>query len=377
MVTFDKIVAEDETLKNGTCSTSRELNVLLVSYVASSSSSSTEPDFDRFDSTATSTPLPDGTVKILYPSAFDGYRLFEDLCVLTTSTPPTGKQQLLMLNHLPRPFGLELIESILSNYAGVFRKVCPHSLSVLLLNSLIELVSSPFSALRAPPSPPSTPLSCPPSKPLPHFSSSNFILPSHPSSHPSRLPPPPTLLQRARRRIGTLPRPPHQDRRWRTRLARGTRIHSRGGEEASRSSREGVAGLVQSASNGVLERVVFGRSTPSQGLELRLVGTATFFIFVPSHHCYFDSTPSTPAAHHQHLLYPPLDAQPDRNREASSPRSLVADGRIGNLSRRARIGFATRRSRRSFWDESLREFRDGCRHGGEWGEHGRCELDDG
>ncbi|KAL7417221.1 hypothetical protein BDY24DRAFT_377122 [Mrakia frigida] len=102
MVTFDKIVAEDETLKNGTCSTS-----------------------------PTSTPLPDGTVKILYPSAFDGYRLFEDLCVLTTSTPPTGKQQLLMLNHLPRPFGLELIESILSNYAGVFRK---HSELLLLLH---------------------------------------------------------------------------------------------------------------------------------------------------------------------------------------------------------------------------------------------------
>ena len=79
--------------------------------------------------TATPTSLPDGTTAELYPSAFDGFRLFEDLCVLTSSSPPTGKQQLLMLNNLPRPFGLELIESILSNYAAVFRSVSDLRLS--------------------------------------------------------------------------------------------------------------------------------------------------------------------------------------------------------------------------------------------------------
>lgn len=91
----------------------------------------------------------------LHPSAHDGFHLFEDLCVLTSSTPPTGKQQLLMLNQLPRPFGLELIESILSNYALVFKQhpellqllhnhLCPLLLRNLSLTSAASTSSFPL-----------------------------------------------------------------------------------------------------------------------------------------------------------------------------------------------------------------------------------------
>lgn len=95
--------------------------------------------------------LPDGTKASLLPAALDGYNLFEDLCVLTDSAAVelgndgmgVKKQRLLMLESLPRPFGLELIESILSNHAGIFEKVsCVHVLlpcvSCLLADALTK-----------------------------------------------------------------------------------------------------------------------------------------------------------------------------------------------------------------------------------------------
>ncbi|CAM0141230.1 unnamed protein product [Umbelopsis sp. WA50703] len=74
---------------------------------------------------------PEESIK-LYPCAADAYYLFQDLCLLTNGEPT----QFLRLNHLSRTFGLELIESVLTNHIKLFKahedmirllkeKVCP------------------------------------------------------------------------------------------------------------------------------------------------------------------------------------------------------------------------------------------------------------
>jgi hypothetical protein len=67
--------------------------------------------------------LPDGTTKALGPSARDAYSVFEDLCLLANAEKP----HLLKLDFLHKTFALELIESVLTNYHGLFQKVfdCP------------------------------------------------------------------------------------------------------------------------------------------------------------------------------------------------------------------------------------------------------------
>ncbi|GAN02041.1 protein MON2 homolog isoform X3 [Mucor ambiguus] len=54
----------------------------------------------------------------LRPCAKDAYYLFRDLCLLTNGDHP----QYLRLNHLSKTFGLELIESVLSNHYKLFRE---------------------------------------------------------------------------------------------------------------------------------------------------------------------------------------------------------------------------------------------------------------
>lgn len=63
--------------------------------------------------------LPDGQTKALGPSAHDAYAVFEDLCLLANSERP----QFLKLEFLRKTFALELIESVLTNYHDLFRKV--------------------------------------------------------------------------------------------------------------------------------------------------------------------------------------------------------------------------------------------------------------
>ena len=55
----------------------------------------------------------------LLPSAKDAYLLFEDICLLVNGESPS----FLKLQSLPRTFGLELIESVLSDFSQVFRRV--------------------------------------------------------------------------------------------------------------------------------------------------------------------------------------------------------------------------------------------------------------
>ena len=64
--------------------------------------------------------LPDGTTQPLGPAARDAFAIFEDLCLLGNGEPP----QFLQLEYLHKTFALELIESVLTNYHELFRKVC-------------------------------------------------------------------------------------------------------------------------------------------------------------------------------------------------------------------------------------------------------------
>ncbi|KAK7747500.1 Endocytosis and vacuole integrity protein [Cytospora paraplurivora] len=60
-------------------------------------------------------PAHDGNVQ-LKPAALDAYRIFNDLCLLTQSQRP----EYLRFSGLQQTFGLELIESALTNHAAIF-----------------------------------------------------------------------------------------------------------------------------------------------------------------------------------------------------------------------------------------------------------------
>ncbi|KAI5800080.1 hypothetical protein EDC01DRAFT_613157 [Geopyxis carbonaria] len=60
-------------------------------------------------------PSEDGTIPVR-PAALDAYRVFYDLCLLTEGQKP----MFLRFNNLPQPFGLELIESVLTNHPDIF-----------------------------------------------------------------------------------------------------------------------------------------------------------------------------------------------------------------------------------------------------------------
>jgi hypothetical protein len=63
--------------------------------------------------------LPDGTIQTLGPATRDAFAIFEDLCLLGNGEQP----QFLQLEYLHKTFALELIESVLTNYHDLFRKV--------------------------------------------------------------------------------------------------------------------------------------------------------------------------------------------------------------------------------------------------------------
>lgn len=82
--------------------------------------------------------LPDGSTRELGPSARDTYAVFEDLCLLANAEKPN----FLKLDYLHKTFALELIESVLTNYHDLFRKVCGHHLFVFcLFSSLIQIIA--------------------------------------------------------------------------------------------------------------------------------------------------------------------------------------------------------------------------------------------
>ncbi|RHZ78300.1 hypothetical protein Glove_166g199 [Diversispora epigaea] len=75
----------------------------------------------------------------LRPCARDAYFLFQDLCLLTNAEPPVY----LRLHGLSRTFGLELIESVLTNHSKLFKT---HSeFSLLLRERVCPLIIKNFS----------------------------------------------------------------------------------------------------------------------------------------------------------------------------------------------------------------------------------------
>lgn len=71
----------------------------------------------------------------LGPCALDAYLLFQDLCLLTNSE----HARFLSLSSISRTFGLELIESVLTNHFHLFKRV----------RELLELLSITFSDVDA------------------------------------------------------------------------------------------------------------------------------------------------------------------------------------------------------------------------------------
>lgn len=94
---------------------------------------------------------PENTVVQLRPSALDAFDVLQDLCNLISSPPLPPNH--LQLTSLPKTFGLELIESVLSDFPSLFypashpelHHLLKHSLSPLLMKSLAgDANSSPI-----------------------------------------------------------------------------------------------------------------------------------------------------------------------------------------------------------------------------------------
>lgn len=93
--------------------------------------------------------LPDGTHRSLGPSALDAYSIVEDLCFLANSEKP----RFLKINSLPKTFALELIESVLTNYHDLFRRVCILFINCLFEILLLTLIWEAYGIVDPPPTP--------------------------------------------------------------------------------------------------------------------------------------------------------------------------------------------------------------------------------
>ncbi len=94
--------------------TLRQLVMFVVDKVVDEDRRDELTNVDKIEAT-----LPNGATTKLGPSAHDAYAVFEDLCLLANSETP----RFLKLDSLRKTFALELIESVLTNYHDLFRKV--------------------------------------------------------------------------------------------------------------------------------------------------------------------------------------------------------------------------------------------------------------
>ena len=135
--------------------------------------------------------LPDGTTQALGPAARDAFAIFEDLCLLGNGERP----QFLQLEYLHKTFALELIESVLTNYHELFRKVC-HSSRLHIRNLYADNcppITAVFTAFRA-----LNLITTPPFPPAPQNSFRAFRFPACPPRHPCCLPLAQAILLQAR-----------------------------------------------------------------------------------------------------------------------------------------------------------------------------------
>jgi hypothetical protein len=96
---FDKVVAEDSTFR--TCQTYASINECV--------------EISLQVPTVGEAPTEDGPVQ-LRAAALDAYKVFDDLCLLTEAHKP----RFLKSSGIPQTFGLELIESVLTNHADIY-----------------------------------------------------------------------------------------------------------------------------------------------------------------------------------------------------------------------------------------------------------------
>lgn len=142
--------------------------------------------------------LPDGTTQTLGPAARDAFAIFEDLCLLGNGEDP----QFLQLEYLHKTFALELIESVLTNYHELFRKVRFYDDIVYHRRDDVSVMSTAF---RAP-----TFITTPPFPTAAQNALRALHLSAFSSRHPRRLPLTQTILLRAGNRGRGLPYTPHQ-----------------------------------------------------------------------------------------------------------------------------------------------------------------------
>jgi hypothetical protein len=81
-------------------------------------------------------PTQDGQVH-LRSAALDAYRIFRDICLMTENQRP----EYLRFTGLPQTFGLELIESVLTNHASIFSSH-PEQAHILRTNVMPFLISA-------------------------------------------------------------------------------------------------------------------------------------------------------------------------------------------------------------------------------------------
>ncbi|KAK3349862.1 hypothetical protein B0T25DRAFT_582706 [Lasiosphaeria hispida] len=81
-------------------------------------------------------PIQDGTVP-LRSAAMDAYRVFNDICLMTENQRP----EYLRFSGLPQTFGLELIESVLTNHAAIF-SAHPEQADILRTRVMPFLISA-------------------------------------------------------------------------------------------------------------------------------------------------------------------------------------------------------------------------------------------
>lgn len=124
-----------QTSKNGIVSntsaaTLQQLVVSVFDKVVAEDRSTSDTDY------VGDAPAQDGQVQ-LRAAALDAYRVFKDICLMTENQRP----EYLRFTGLPQTFGLELIESVLTNHASIFTSH-PEQAHVLRTSVMPFLISA-------------------------------------------------------------------------------------------------------------------------------------------------------------------------------------------------------------------------------------------
>ena len=132
-ICFTLLLSKAAVISNTAAATSQQLVVAVLGKVALEDEIPSEEDF------VAEVPLENGSVNVR-SAALDAYRLLNDLCLLTEGG---HKPMFLHPTAMPSNFGLELIESMLSNHAETVASHAEqiHVLRVRLMPYIIRVLS--------------------------------------------------------------------------------------------------------------------------------------------------------------------------------------------------------------------------------------------